>query len=91
MSSNQFKVSFAPALGLGSGTSYEEPFDTLQEAVAAKSTIANYTLHLHKVELMDDHSNYSYISRLVDGDWEEMDEGEIEDLIENEGVNDNAN
>jgi hypothetical protein len=50
-----YKIVFIPKVG-GSGT-FEKEYQTQDEAEAAMTTIADYTLMLHECSLMPDYSN----------------------------------
>jgi len=49
--------------------SYDLASDMLDE-------VAKYTLHLHKEDLMIDHSNIGYVEQRVDGQWIAFEEDE---------------
>lgn len=59
---------------------YGEPVRFISIAESQMNVVANYTLHLHKSKLMDDYSNYGWIEKLIDNDWIEVDEDELDNL-----------
>lgn len=61
-------------------TFYGEPVRFVSIAESQMNVIANYTLHLHKVKLMDDHSNYGWIETDFSGEWVEVDEDLLDEL-----------
>ena len=65
-----YKVVFTP--NISGPEAFEQEFETLAEANAALDAIANYTLMLHDLELMPDHSNTGMVV-WSDGDrWYEV-------------------
>ena len=65
-----YKVVFTP--NISGPEAFEQEFETLAEANAALDAIANYTLMLHDLELMPDHSNMG-MAMALDGDvWYEV-------------------
>lgn len=46
-----------------------------------KNAIADYTLLLHECSLMPDYSNMATIEQIIDGEWEELDEFEIDEIL----------
>ena len=74
----EFRFVFCPAVGLT-----QEPF--YGTSVASKglaqdqlNVIAEYTLHLHKTNVMQDYSNCGYIEAFDGEDWTEIEEDECE-------------
>ncbi len=59
-------------------TFYGEPVRFINQAEYQMNLIANYTLHLHKENLMEDHSNYGWIESNNHGEWLEVDEDELD-------------
>lgn len=70
-----YKLSFVPSLETNSGP-IEMRSATLEQAKQELDIIANYTLFLHDKGLMRDYSNTSWIKKLVDGEWEDVDTSE---------------
>tara|TARA_R110000851_G_scaffold72413_22_gene160518 strand:- start:5097 stop:5474 length:378 start_codon:yes stop_codon:yes gene_type:complete len=68
----RFRVLFAPCMH-DMNNMYTSKAVTLDEAVLLSESIANYTLLLHKSQLMDDHSNFSIIQEFDGELWEEYD------------------
>lgn len=75
MSDLNFRVNFIPAVERNFN-SIKIRSATLEQAKQELVIIANYTLYLHDNGLMKDYSNYGYVEKLVDGEWEEVDEEE---------------
>ena len=68
-----YKVVFTPHINISSA--YEELFGTLKEANAALDTIADYTLTLHRLGLMSDHTNMGMVmerTKIGGGLWYEV-------------------
>ncbi|MCK5607384.1 hypothetical protein KAR91_36205 [Candidatus Pacearchaeota archaeon] len=72
-----YKAVFIPRVG--QERAFEQEFVTLEEAEAAMTAIANYTLFLHEVFLMPDYSNCGMVLRKDGDDWIEVD-GEGEEI-----------
>jgi hypothetical protein len=66
--SGQFKVTFQPALERRV-PAFAVILDSLPEAKKALDTLANYTLHLHQVGIMEDYSNFGMIEKLIVDEW----------------------
>lgn len=71
---SKFRVLFIPAIESGAKEHSTNEFDTLAEANAVKSAIADYTLFLHDNVLMPDYSNAGWVEQFVDGEWEEVED-----------------
>ena len=61
-------------------TFYGQPVPYIGIAETQMGIVADYTLHLHDKKLMSDYSNFGWIEKLVDSDWVEVDEDELDDL-----------
>ena len=69
---SEFRVLFNPCLG--SGNEFKsEPAGSYEAANAELEAIANYTLFLHKNDLMEDYSNYGLIQQKVGDEWIDFD------------------
>lgn len=73
MSKLNFRLNFIPALEM-SKKSIVVRSATLEQAKQELEVIGNYTLFLHDNGMMRDYSNVGWIEKLVDGEWEEVDE-----------------
>ena len=76
MSELNYRLNFIPAMEV-SKDSIKVRSATLEQAKQELDIIASYTLYLHDKELMTDFSNVGWIEKLVDGEWEEVDEEEV--------------
>ena len=71
---NKFRCTFLPVFPEEEITPYHsQTVGSYELAEMMLEEIANYTLHLHKENLMYDHSNIGYIEQEVDGEWVEFD------------------
>ena len=75
MSELNYRLNFIPAIEVSSD-SIKVRSAILESARQELDTIANYTLFLHDNGIMNDYSNVGWIEKLVDGEWEEVDEEE---------------
>jgi len=75
-SSDSFRVAFFPCFDKSHVDGFFSTASSLNEAHAILNAIADYTLFLHEQKLMDDYSNFGGVDRLVDGEWEEVNEHE---------------
>lgn len=74
-SETECRATFDPQIGNWTATFYGEPVESIDQAKAQLEVIANYTLHLHENNLMEDHSNAGFIEQRVDGGpWEEIEQ-----------------
>ena len=53
---------------------YGDECKTKEIAEHQLDAIANYTLILHELQLMKDHSNLGWIEEKTDGEWEEIED-----------------
>ncbi|MCK4843252.1 MAG: hypothetical protein KAT04_15430 [Methylococcales bacterium] len=70
----EYRFVFCPAIGLSQTPFYGDSVSSLELAEGQLNIIANYTLHLHNENLMQDYSNVGYIEKYIDDDWEEIEE-----------------
>ena len=75
MSELNYRLNFVPAIEVSSD-SIKVRSATLEGARQELDIIANYTLFLHDNGMMRDYSNVGWIEKLVNGEWEEVDESE---------------
>jgi hypothetical protein len=68
-----YKVSFIPKLG---DVEFSVLTDSLSTAKNQLSAISDYTLFLHDRGLMPDYSNTGFISQIIDGEWEGVEDDE---------------
>lgn len=73
-----FKVTHIPQVP---GVGFEAQFDTLNEADVVRETLADYDLFQLEQNVRPDFSNVSWIEELVDGEWEELDDMEIDERM----------
>lgn len=66
-----YKAVFIPAVGQDGV--FEREFATHEEAEAAMTSIADYTLFLHECSLMPDYSNTGMVMKRDGDDWIEID------------------
>lgn len=72
MSTKEYRVVFDPAFMEKPLDEFSQEYATHAEAETALDAIANYTLFLHEVKLMTDHSNAGWVEELINGEWIEI-------------------
>ncbi len=75
MSNLNYRLNFIPAMEV-SNRSIQVRSSSAEQSRQELNIIANYTLFLHDNKMMNDYSNCGWIEKLVDGEWEEVDEEE---------------
>lgn len=70
-SNEKFRVFFHASIEMSSGKYHSKEFDSYETAKAVLDSIADYTLLLHKEDLMTDDSNYGLIEELIEGKWQD--------------------
>lgn len=73
MSELKYRVNFIPALEVSS-ESIKLEFATKFQAEQALDAMAMLLLFMQDNAMMNDFSNVAWIEKLVDGEWEEVDE-----------------
>lgn len=66
---NKFRFIFDPCVGSGIGVFVSETYKTKEEAESHLYEVANYTLHLHKFDYMQDYSNYGLVQENEKNTW----------------------
>ena len=70
----KFRFVFFSAIGASQIPFYGSSVSSQELAEGQLNIISNYTLHLHNENLMQDYSNFGYIEKFIDDDWEEIEE-----------------
>jgi len=72
-----YRLAIYPAFDLDMGASKEFLFETLPELKAAEESCSLLLIYLHDdIEVMELYSNMFISEQLVDGEWEEIEEGD---------------
>lgn len=75
---SKFKVAFYPNIDYQGHKCFEKECSNLIEALAVKNALADYTLFLHDLELMEDLSNFAEILTLDEnGNWVSVEDEDI--------------
>ena len=68
----EYRFVFCPAIGVTQEPFYGNSVGSEELAQEQLNIIAEYTLHLHKNNLMQDYSNLGYIELFDGEDWNEI-------------------
>jgi len=77
--SGGFRVVFFAAINTADDCYTSEVVQSYEIARLILESLADYTLHLHESELMEDFSNTGWIEQCVNGEWVEVLEEENEE------------
>lgn len=71
---NQFRFCFQPCFESDADYFTSAVSGSYETAKSQMDAVADYTLHLHKVDLMPDHSNLGWVEQKVGDEWIAFDE-----------------